>query len=118
MPRNMSFSLTTEQFLDGSKTVTRRRGWKFLKVGDIVCGVRKGMGLKKGEKVERLGLIEIVSTRGEPLMDITAEDCRREGFPNLTPWEFTLMLCKHSRGCTPGTRVNRIEFKHLTDARE
>lgn len=117
MPRNMSFSLTTEQFLDGSKTVTRRRGWKFLKVGDIVCGVRKGMGLKKGEKVERLGLIEIISTRWEPLAAITAEDVLREGFPGKSPKWFVDMFCEANR-CGAGTSVNRIEFKHLTDARE
>ena len=32
--RNISFSLTEEQFLNGSKDVTRRLGWLFLKPGD------------------------------------------------------------------------------------
>ena len=46
--RLMSFALTTRQFLAHEKTVTRRLGWEFLKPGDRVCGVEKGMGLKKG----------------------------------------------------------------------
>ena len=36
MPRNISFALTTPQFLDGSKDVTRRNGWLMLKTGDIL----------------------------------------------------------------------------------
>ena len=57
MPRNMSFALTTEQFLNRTKTVTRRKGWRFLKPGDVVMGCKKCMGLKPGEQLERLGLI-------------------------------------------------------------
>ena len=54
MARNMSFAITTSQVRDRSKTVTRRLGWRFLKRGDVVCAVVKNMGLKKGEKVQRL----------------------------------------------------------------
>ena len=67
MPRHMSFSMTTAQFRARTKTVTRRFGWWFLKPGDLVMGVEKSQGLKKGEKVVRLGLIRIVSVRTEPL---------------------------------------------------
>lgn len=59
--RNMSFSLTTPQMRDRTKTLTRRLGWYSLKPGDRVQAVVKGMGLKKGEKVERLCVIEVVS---------------------------------------------------------
>ena len=45
MPRNMSFMLTTEQVRNKTKTVTRRLGWWFLKPGEIVNAVEKGMGL-------------------------------------------------------------------------
>lgn len=61
--RNMSFALTTDQFLAGTKTVTRRLGWKFLKPGDRVMACEKCMGLRKGEKIRRLGEIEIVSVK-------------------------------------------------------
>lgn len=54
MPRNMSFALTTQQFKDKAKTVTRPFGWHFLQTGDIICGVEKCMGFKKGEKNEKV----------------------------------------------------------------
>lgn len=111
--RNMSFSLTKKQFLDGSKDVTRRIGWEFIKAGDIVCAIEKGMGLRKGEKVNRLGQIEIISTRWESLVEgVNQEECRREGFPDLTPGQFVAMFCKEMK-CNPYTLVNRIEFKRI-----
>lgn len=52
MPRNISFALTTPQFRARTKWVTRRLGWLFLKPGDTLMGVEKGMGLKiNGETV-------------------------------------------------------------------
>jgi hypothetical protein len=45
----MSFSLTERQLLDGSKSVTRRLGWRMLKAGDELLAVRKCMGIRKGE---------------------------------------------------------------------
>ena len=63
----MSFALTTEQIFNRTKTVTRRVGWTFLKPGDLLCAVRKGQGLKKGEKVERLATLRVVSVRRESL---------------------------------------------------
>jgi hypothetical protein len=47
--RNISFSITRFQFCDRTKTVTRRLGWAKLKPGDVLMGVEKAMGLKKGE---------------------------------------------------------------------
>ncbi len=52
--RNMSFMLTTQQMQDRTKDVTRRVGWWFLKPGDVIMAVEKGMGLKKGEKIKRM----------------------------------------------------------------
>lgn len=112
--RNMSFSLTTEQFLDGSKTCTRRLGWGHLKPGDRVRAVRKAMGLKKGEKVEVLGEFEVVSKRREELRAITDADVKREGFPGLGRLGFIGMFCKHM-GCDPSTLVNRIEYRKVAD---
>ena len=110
--RNMSFSLTTPQFLEGSKTVTRRLGWRFLKPGDRVRAVEKAQGLKRGERVKPLGVIEIVSVRDEPLDAIDADDCRREGFPDLSPGQFVEMFCG-SMGCKPSSLVRRIEFRRV-----
>lgn len=110
--RNMSFSLTTPQFLDGSKSVTRRLGWLLLRPGDRVMGVKKAMGLKPGEKIERLGEIEIVSVRMESLALITKSECVSEGFPDMSPAEFIEMFCLHM-GCASNQIVHRIEFKRV-----
>ena len=112
MPRNMSFAMTTEQVKNRTKDVTRRFGWEFLKPGDKVWAVKKAMGLKKGEKVERLTLIEIVSITSEPLNHITQDDVIREGFPEWAPWQFINFLVKHYK-CERTKPVNRIEFKYL-----
>ena len=108
----MSFALTTDQVRARTKTVTRRFGWWFLKPGDLVQPVRKSMGLKRGEKAERIGCpIRIVATRAEMLADITAEDCVLEGFPQMQPHEFVLMLCDGNYALSYGT-VNRIQFEY------
>jgi hypothetical protein len=112
MPRNMSFQMTTEQYKAGTKTVTRRLGWWKLKIGEVMNGIEKGQGLKKGETVVRLGRHRIVGARLEPLNSITKEDCAREGFPDMEPREFIEMFVRH-HGCEPTTTVNRIEFEHL-----
>lgn len=112
MPRNMSFAMTTNQFMRREKSVTRRFGWWFLKPGDVVQGVEKAMGLRKGERIRPLGLIEIVSTRPEPLNAITAEDVVREGFPGWPPEKFVSMLVRHYNA-DPRATVNRIEYRYL-----
>jgi hypothetical protein len=120
----MSFFLTKDAYLDGSKTVTRRggkglKGWPFLKAGDLCNGVEKSQGIPKGGKIKRLGQHEIVSTRFEPLQRMIDEpeygkqEVILEGFPEMTPAQFVAMYCKHN-GCTPDFKVNRIEFKRIT----
>lgn len=88
--RRMSFFLTKAQVLARTKTVTRRdvRTWTKLGPGDRILAVEKGQGLKPGEKHRILALLEVVDVRVELLEDITADDCVREGFPDLSPAEF------------------------------
>lgn len=112
MPRNMSFALTTEQYKNGTKDVTRRLGWANLKPGEIFNAVEKCQGLKKGEKVKYLGQNVCVSNRPEPLNAITKEDCIREGFPDLEPEQFVEFFSKHNK-CGPDQIVSRIEFKRV-----
>ena len=112
MPRNISFAMTTDQVIARKKDITRRFGWHFLKAGDRLNGVKKAMGLKKGEKIERLCQIEVVSVRLEPLNAITQDDVIREGFPDWTPQDFIDFLVKHYK-CDPAKPVNRIEFKYI-----
>lgn len=114
--RSISFQLTTEQFKNRTKDVTRRLGWANLRPGDRLEGCVKCMGLKKGEKRERLGIVEVVSVVREPLAAIAAypDDCRREGFPAFTPAEFVAMFARAQR-CTPATLVTRIEFRYVNE---
>ncbi len=121
MPRNMSFMLTTRQARDQTKDVTRRLGWGYLEPGDFIQQAEKCQGLKKGEKIKRIHLIQVVSVRPEPLnrmIDHHAygrKECIREGFPEMTPKQFIKMFCNHNQ-CDPFTVVNRIEFKYVEPA--
>jgi hypothetical protein len=118
--RNISFSLTQPQFLDGSKDVTRRLNWLSLKSGDRLMGCRKCQGLKPGEPIERLGEIEVLATTREPLSRMItdpaygAAEARREGFPEMTGQQFVEMFCRHM-AATPQTVITRIEFGHVND---
>jgi hypothetical protein len=119
--RNMSFALTPEQIIDGSKLVTRRLGWLWLKPGHQVRPVRKCMGLRPGERIDVLTDPKtVVSVRREPLramlvdLDYGFVECVLEGFgqhPDYRwPSAFVDMFCATHRGCTPDTIVTRIEF--------
>lgn len=110
--RRMSFMLTERQFCDGSKDVTRRDGWYSIKPGERFVAVHKAMGLKKGERQRVLGVCEVVSARLERLDAITQDDCRREGFPDMTPAEFVAMFGEHMF-CGPAHEVMRIEFRRV-----
>ena len=114
MARNMSFAMTTKQVAERSKTVTRRFGWWFLKPGDMVQPVEKAMGLRRGEKIKKLGgLIRIVNVRKEHLYMITNDDCIKEGFPDYTPDDFAYMMVNYYNNCDFYTQVNRIEFEYI-----
>jgi len=116
--RLMSFALTTDQVLRREKTVTRRLGWANAKPGDIVQPVEKGQGLKKGEKVKKIGgPIRFVTVDRELLQDIQLhpDDCAREGFPEMHFIDFVMMFSKHNK-CVPRDLVTRIEFEYLDDA--
>jgi hypothetical protein len=108
----MSFSLTTAQFLDGSKTITRRLGWDKLRPGDHFMAVEKSQGLKRGEHVRKLGECVCVSNVPMRLHEISEADVNREGFPNLDALGFIAMFCKAMR-CDKDYLVNRIEFRRV-----
>ncbi|ADG70097.1 hypothetical protein Plim_4290 (plasmid) [Planctopirus limnophila DSM 3776] len=112
--RNMSFMLTTQQILDRSKTVTRRLGWKFLKPGELLQACEKCQGLKPGEQLRKLAVIEVVSIRTEPLNAIRDDDVAREGFPDQHWHQFVDMFCE-AMACRPTDPVQRIEFKYVDE---
>lgn len=112
----MSFALTTEQVRSRQKTVTRRKGWKHAKVGDIVQPVVKGQGLKKGEHPEKIGgPIRFTSVSQVVLGDISPQDVYREGFPQMTAREFVAMFKQHNGGLKDQV-VTRIQFEYLDGA--
>ncbi len=113
MPRNMSFSLTTEQVRNKTKTVTRRDGWWFLKPGDIVNACEKCMGLKKGQRVKRICQIRIKSTSAQPLHLINEEDVTLEGFPYWGAAQFVRFFVKTHPGVSLYKLLNRIEFEYI-----
>ncbi|MHC5537550.1 ASCH domain-containing protein [Singulisphaera rosea] len=112
--RVISFPLTSDEFRARTKTVSRRLGWSTLRPGDILKVVARPEGSKKGERGEDLGLIRVVSVRREPLNAIDEADCRREGFPKLSPSEFVSKFCElgRSSGVHPEMIVTRIEFEY------
>jgi len=117
--RNISFSLTTEQFKARTKTVTRRLGWLFLKEGDVLMGCEKCQGIKKGEKINRLGRIRVVSVSRERVDTMEdahygKDEARKEGFPEMDGTQFIFMFCRHMF-CHPSDRVTRIEFEYLDE---
>ena len=111
--RRMSFALTEPQLLDGSKTVTRRLGWSTITPGTQLRAIRKGMGLKKGERQHVLGELLVTAVRRERLDAITDDDCTREGFPEMRAADFVEFFCR-ANSCKPDTLVTRIEFVRLS----
>lgn len=122
----MSFALTESQIMDGSKTVTRRLGWQFLKPGDFVRPVRKAMGLKHGEKVCVLrDPLRIVSVRRERLgalldsMEYGFQEAALEGFGNHPeyryPSAFVNFFIDTHKGSHLDMFVTRIAFSYDAD---
>jgi len=109
--KNMSFKATFDAIMDRSKTVTRRMGWLNLRPGEKLHAVIKCMGLKRGEKMQRIAVIRIVSVTREPLDMIQPDDVAREGFPTMTVAEFVRFFCRLNN-CDPKTEVTRIEFEY------
>ena len=125
MPRNMSFSMTTEAVRAQRKYVTRRLGWKFLEPGDVLWAVEKAQGLKKGEHVKRICKIrvvhvcrELVGDIGNPLVytDGGWSEVKREGFSAMSGTAFVEMFCKANK-CSPSAEVARIEFEYVEEGR-
>ena len=117
--RNISFSLTTPQFMAGTKDVTRRIGWAGVQPGTILMAVEKAQGLKKGETVKKLGKIQVVSVARERLRRIVDDpeygkrEVIREGFPQMTTKGFVEFFSDANK-CDPHDAiVTRIEFVKL-----
>ncbi|HEY0983545.1 ASCH domain-containing protein [Schlesneria sp.] len=110
--RNISCALTRPQIDDGTKTETRRLGWRFVEAGMCLQFVNKCMGFKRGEKPVKIRQVKVIETRREPLNAIDQEAVIREGFPDLSPAQFVEMFCKNMR-CKPTDEVTVIRFRYL-----
>jgi hypothetical protein len=114
MPRLMSVAFTEKAVVERRKTVTRRKGWTFIKPGDRLTLCRKVMGRKAGEPLVRLVDVEVVDVRREPLGLIYSEPngLELEGLPDLTPGEFIARYFL-PQGLDPWADVTRIEWRYL-----
>ena len=81
----------------------------------VVLGKSDPFAIEKGEKVEVLARLRVVSVRREPLNSITQADVNREGFPHLNTMQFIEMFMKHMGLRSRDTPVTRIEFEYLDD---
>lgn len=75
------------------------------------------MGLAKGERQVVLAEVEIVDVRVQPLVaHLTANECAREGFPDMAPERFVAMWLRthgHVNDDADLVRCRRIEWRYL-----
>lgn len=126
MPRLMSVAMTTQAVIERRKTVTRRKGWTFLKSGDRLTLCRKVQGRKPGEPLDRLAEVEVVNVRREQLLtlihdfDYGLAETRKEGmtiedrgyFPSFFVYEYFVQ----AQGMSPRDYVTRIEWRYLDES--
>lgn len=121
MPRLMSVAFTEQQVRDRTKTVTRRKGWTFLKPGDRLTLCRKVMGRKPGEPLVRIAEVEVVSVEREKLCRIYQNEhygvgeMILEGFRGLDPATFIKRYFVEAQGMSPLADVTRIEWRYLDE---
>ena len=120
MARLMSVAFTEAAVRERRKTVTRRKGWKFLKPGDRLTLCRKVMGRKKGEPLVRVAEVEVVSVRREPLATLKnvqygRDEMKAEGFPLMPVDDFVLTYFVEAQGMDYWDEVTRIEWRYLDD---
>ncbi len=115
MARLMSVAYTEDAVRAHTKTVTRRKGWTFLKPGDQLTLCRKVMGRRPDEPLVRICDVEVVDVRRERLDAITADDVAREGFPGMAPDAFVTKFFVQAQGIFPHLLVTRIEWRYLDE---
>lgn len=119
MPRLMSVAYTEDAVRNRTKTVTRRKGWTFLKPGDRLTLCRKVMGRKPGEPLVRVAEVEVVSVEREKLSRIFLRpnygvgEMILEGFRGLDPVEFVRTYFVEAQKMNAHDYVTRVEWRYL-----
>lgn len=109
MARLLSVAHTTGQVRSRAKTVTRRKGWLFLKPGEHLTLVDHLP--RTGKDYEVLATVEVVGVSREPLSAIDVRDVRAEGF-GMTPSQFVDWYCRKF-DVQPQTELTRIEWRYV-----
>lgn len=91
--RNISFFLTTQQYIDYLKDITRRFGWITLLPGQHLMAVEKAQGLGKGGKIRKLGECICISNVPEPLNEIIKRPYRP--IKDYDTWSGYKDICPH-----------------------
>lgn len=111
--------MTADAVVERRKTVTRRKGWLFLRPGDTLTLCRKVQGRKSGEPLDRLAEVTTVTIRRERLDTLLLDsdygwaEVEREGFPGMCPWAFVARFFIDAQGIEPQEEVTRIEWRYL-----
>ena len=112
MPRLMSVALTTDSVRRREKTVTRRMGWQMLGAGDRLTLCPKVRGRRRGEPLERIVTVQVVSVRRERLDSISVDDVVAEGFPGMSSAGFVEFFCRTHVGALASSEVTRIQWRY------
>lgn len=127
----MSVAFTEDAVRARIKTVTRRKGWAYLRPGDRLTLCRKVMGRKPGEPLVRIAEVEVIDVRREPLTSLGKCACwdshewgttyseievSREGFPGMDPDEFVRRFFVDAQDIAPDAEVTRIEWTYIEEA--
>lgn len=115
MARLMSVAFTEDAVRARTKTVTRRKGWTFLKPGDRLTLCRKVMGRKAGEPLVRIVDVQILDVRREPLWLVNDDEVALEGFPGMPSGEFVRRFFVEAQGMSPFDIVTRIEWSYVEE---
>lgn len=116
--RHMSFALTRAQIRAGTKFVTRRLGWEYLRLGEHVMACEKVMGRRPGEPLVRMREIVVKAVGREELslltrsLDYGRRELVLEGFPHMEPAGFVAFFCRTHPDCRPESLVTRIAFDY------
>lgn len=127
MSRLMSVAFTEQAVVERRKTVTRRKGWMFLKPGDTLTLCRKVQGRRRAdgtvEPLLRLTEVEVLAVSREPLATVAAPgELTAEGFPELEADQPYEGACEFiARYFSPqglgswSDKVTRIEWRYLEE---